>query len=36
MWEKKLVRKIKDIILSSGITLEKFFVIVDADGSGTV
>ena len=25
MWEKQLVRKIKGIILSSGISLEKFF-----------
>jgi len=36
MWEKQLIRKIKTIILSSGITLEKFFLIVDVDGSGTV
>ena len=36
MWEKQLVRKIKGIILSNGISLEKFFEIVDVDGSGTV
>lgn len=36
MWEKQLIRKIKTIILSQNITLEKFFAVVDADGSGTI
>ena len=36
MWEKQLVRKIKNIILGNGISLDQFFTIVDADGSGTV
>ena len=36
MWEKKLLRKIKKIILENGISLEKFFTIMDKDGNGTI
>jgi Ca2+-binding EF-hand superfamily protein len=36
MWEKKLIRKIKEIITSSSLTIDKFFSIMDKDGNGTI
>lgn len=36
MWQKQLIRKLKNIILSQNITLDQFFNIVDKDGSGTI
>lgn len=36
MWEKKLIRKIKSIILENGMKLEKFFQVMDKDGNGTI
>ena len=36
MWEKKLIRKIKGIILSKNLTIQKFFSVVDKDGNGTI
>jgi Ca2+-binding EF-hand superfamily protein len=36
MWEKQLIRKIKTIILQQGITLDKFFDVIDKDGSGSI
>ncbi len=36
MWEKKLVRKLKNIIIESGMALDKFFNLMDKDGNGTI
>ena len=36
MWEKQLIRKLKNIILSQNISLDQFFKIIDADGSGCI
>lgn len=36
MWEKKLVRKLKTIILGQNMTLDKLFELIDADNSGTI
>jgi hypothetical protein len=36
MWEKKLIKKLKDIIVSSNMTIDTFFSLVDKDGNGTV
>lgn len=36
MWEKKLIRKIKSIILAQNISLDQFFTAIDTDQSGTV
>ena len=36
MWEKNLIRKIKNIILGRNLSLEKFFTLVDKDGNGTI
>lgn len=36
MWEKQLIRKMKTIILSQNISLEKLFSLIDEDGSGTI
>jgi hypothetical protein len=36
MWEKKLIRKLKAIILGQNMTLDKLFELIDADNSGTI
>lgn len=36
MWEKQLIRKLKNIILSQGISLDQMFKMIDEDGSGTI
>jgi hypothetical protein len=37
MWEKNLVRKIKNIITEQpGFNVKKFFKVIDADNSGTI
>lgn len=36
MWEKQLIRKMKTIILSQNISLDKLFSLIDEDGSGTI
>lgn len=36
MWEKHLIRKMKNIILSQGISIEQLFKMIDEDGSGTI
>ena len=36
MWEKQLIRKLKNIILSQGISIDQLFKMVDEDGSGTI
>ena len=36
MWEKQLIRKMKAIILSQNISLDKLFSLIDEDGSGTI
>jgi Ca2+-binding EF-hand superfamily protein len=36
MWEKKLIKKIKDIIISNNISIDKFFSVIDKDGNGTI
>ena len=36
MWQKKLIRKLKTIILGQNMTLDKLFELIDADNSGTI
>ena len=36
MWEKQLIRKLKNIILSQVISIDQLFKMVDEDGSGTI
>ncbi len=36
MWQKKLIKKMKDIITASNISIDKFFSLIDKDGSGTI
>jgi len=36
MWEKKLIKKLKDIIIASNLTIDTFFSFIDKDGSGTI
>ena len=36
MWENKLIKKMKDIITVSNLSIEKFFSLIDKDGNGTI
>lgn len=36
MWQKKLIRKIKTIILENGIKIDKFFELMDTNGNGSI
>ena len=36
MWEKKLIRKIRNIIIENGLSLDEFFTVMDKDGNGTI
>lgn len=36
MWEKKLLRKIKTIMIEKGLNLQSFFTVMDKDGNGTI
>lgn len=36
MWQKKLIKKMKQIIIATNLSIQKFFSLIDKDGSGTI
>lgn len=36
MWQKKLIKKMKQIITATNLSIQKFFSLIDKDGSGTI